>query len=365
LYTAALEGTRVLRALILSNRRGEASRRDEARFGSFASALALGGIKAVHRFVDTVGELDSCLGSERPDIVFSAAYSVAPDIDVAGRLEGLSVPFVGSSPEALRLVLSKAALKDRWRERGIPTPEYFSVARPGAALDGALARASRFPYIVKPAREGNSRGIGPGSVVFCESELRDKVVSLIALYGEVLVESYLGDDPGMREFTVAMLGPGRGGLYLPAEIRLERAAGLGKAPRVVTTADKDSGAARALPVEEPLLRAELSSLAERACAAAGVRDYARCDIIRSRGTCYAIEINGEPMVPDPWFEACAAGAGLDPDQYLLAIFFAALARLERAGGRGEVLRASIARPAMDAMGAALPPDIRRRLSASE
>jgi D-alanine-D-alanine ligase-like ATP-grasp enzyme len=347
-----------LRALILSNRRsGAASRRDEERFAAFASAVALGGIEAVHRLADTGEELDSRLEAERPDIVFSAAYFAGPSVDVAEILESRQIPFVGSSSEALRLVLSKAALKDRWTARAVPTPEYHR-ADGGADLDAALERAVNFPYIVKPAREGNSRGIDSGSVVFRRSELRDKVVSLIALYGEVLVESYLGGDPDMREFTVAMLGSGKESLYMPAEIRLERGSGPALKPRVVTTGDKDSGAARAVPVDEPDIRAELASLAARACAAAGVRDYARCDIIRARGKSYAIEINGEPMVPDPWFEACASGAGLDSSQYLLAIFFAALSRLERAGWKGE------GRRAIEAMRTALPPEIRRRLSAS-
>jgi D-alanine-D-alanine ligase len=324
-----------VRALILSNRRIEraAFLRDEARFGAFAKALALVGIRAVHRPVDSVEELDSCLKAEDPDIVFSASYFVAPRIDVGEYLERRCVPFVGSSSEALRLVLSKAGLKDRWREVGVPTPDYYRASG-GSTLDAALAHAANFPYIVKPASEGNSRGIDASSVVFSKEELRGKMVSLIASYGEVLVEKYLGDDPGMREFTVAALGSGKASLFMPAEIRLERGAAPEGRPRVVTTRDKDSGAARALPVEEPGLGAELAALAGRACAAASVRDYARCDIIRSRGSCYAIEINGEPTVPDPWFEACASGAGLDEEQYLIAIFFAALCRLERAGWKG-------------------------------
>lgn len=351
-----------MRALILSNRRSEraASLRDEARFAAFVKALALGGIKAVHCLVDSVDELDSCLAAEDPDIVFSASYFVDSSIDMSECLERRCMPFVGSSPEALRLMLSKAGLKDRWRKAGVPTPEYYRASGGGTSVDAALAQAVNFPYIVKPANEGNSRGIDASSVVFSREELRGKAVSLIASYGEVLVERYLGDDPGMREFTVAALGAGRASLFMPAEIRFAGGAEPEGRPRVVTTGDKDSGAARAFPVEEPGLRAELSLLAARACAAAGVRDYARCDIIRSRGSCYAIEINGEPMVPDPWFEACASGAGLGEGRYLIAIFFAALCRLERAGWKGAGWKGADRIPS-GAMRVALPRSVYRGL----
>jgi hypothetical protein len=40
----------------------------------------------------------------------------------------------------------------------------------------------------------------------------------------------------------------------------------------------------------------------------------------------AIEINGQPMIPDKWFEVCCRGAGLDKDQYLNAIFLAGIVR---------------------------------------
>jgi hypothetical protein len=46
---------------------------------------------------------------------------------------------------------------------------------------------------------------------------------------------------------------------------------------------------------------------------------------------FAIEINGQPMVPDRWFEACASCADLGPDNYPVAIVLAAVARLQREG----------------------------------
>ncbi|MBP6086934.1 MAG: hypothetical protein KA449_01865, partial [Pelolinea sp.] len=60
-------------------------------------------------------------------------------------------------------------------------------------------------------------------------------------------------------------------------------------------------------------------------------DYARLDVMHVNGKFYAIEINGQPMIPDKWFEACAQGVGLNKTQYLNAIFFAGIQRNIHAG----------------------------------
>jgi len=81
-----------------------------------------------------------------------------------------------------------------------------------------------------------------------------------------------------------------------------------------------------VPVNDPILRCELIAFASQAFLSAGVQDYARCDILAAEGRYYAIEINGQPMLPDKWFDACAAGAGLTQAAYLQAILNSALNR---------------------------------------
>ena len=88
--------------------------------------------------------------------------------------------------------------------------------------------------------------------------------------------------------------------------------------------------------------------------AAGARDYARCDVILEGGVLEAIELNGQPMVPDSWFEACAADAGLDAAQYLRAIVFAGMARVSREG------QAFVGMPAQ--LAASLPAAVMKRLA---
>jgi D-alanine-D-alanine ligase-like ATP-grasp enzyme len=158
--------------------------------------------------------------------------------------------------------------------------------------------------------------------------LRRKVEETVEHFEYALVERFLGDDPALREFTVALIGSGPSTLVMPAEILLS----VPKRTRVITTADKDGHRTEARQVEESSLREGVARLAKKAFAAAGVRDYSRCDILLAGGELYAIEINGQPMVPDPWFEACAEGAGLDGDAYLGAIFLAAILRIDRETG---------------------------------
>jgi len=76
---------------------------------------------------------------------------------------------------------------------------------------------------------------------------------------------------------------------------------------------------------------ELCELTIRAFHVAEVRDYSRLDVIYAGGKFYAIEINGQPMVTDKWFEACARGVGLDEAQSLNAIFLSGIARNLREG----------------------------------
>jgi D-alanine-D-alanine ligase-like ATP-grasp enzyme len=104
-----------------------------------------------------------------------------------------------------------------------------------------------------------------------------------------------------------MIGNGDQMILMPCEIVFKAP----KALRVITTRDKDKHHTQAIPVDDLELCEELWEMAIQAFRVAGVRDYSRFDVIYAGGKFYAIEINGQPMVPDMWFEACARGVGLD------------------------------------------------------
>jgi len=163
--------------------------------------------------------------------------------------------------------------------------------------------------------------------VYSEDRLVTKAKALLKFYNQILVERYLGAAPDFREYTIALIGNGQRSLLLPARIKLK----VMHKPRIVTTQDKDRHNTFAIPMRKPEIRDRLVAFGRQAFASVGVRDYARLDVMYANGKFYAIEINGQPMIPDKWFEACAQGVGLNTAQYINAIFFAGLQRNIHAG----------------------------------
>ena len=301
---------------------------DRARFSKILSTLDNDGIIGKLLPVKEKQQLLIALQDEQPDIVFSASYYVEDEFNekrnIHTVLETLQIPYIGSAPEVLELVLSKSDLKKKWQTDHVNTPGYFLVNKGDSLkifIDNQIAHTN-YPFILKPDREGNSRGLNESSIVFDQMELASKLTALFESYDTVMVERYLGLLPGMKEFTVAMIGNGDQKLLMPARIVLKNK----KKIRIVTTQDKETHNTKAIPVEDDEIKERIIALAEKAFTSAGVRDYSRCDIILAEGNLFAIEINGQPMIPDKWFESCAEFAGFTGTQYINAIILAGIVR---------------------------------------
>jgi D-alanine-D-alanine ligase len=318
----------MMKALVLSCPKEARVNEDRERFSRMVSALNQGGMLGKHYFIQSRDQLREVLLAEHPDIVFSADYYVkqksGEKLNIHALFEELRIPYIGSTPDVLELVLSKSDLKRKWQKNGVSTPQ-FSVIRKGrgglAGLE-TLLQAPAFPYIIKPDREGNSRGLDESSIVFDEPSLVAKVNELLKIFDSVLVEKYLGTALDIKEFTVALIGNGAHELLMPAQIVLKKKKNI----RIVTTKDKDNHNTLALPVTDRELRKKLVRFSQKAFETAGVRDYSRCDLIMANGNLYAIEINGQPMIPDKWFESCAMAADMHGSQYINAIFIAGIER---------------------------------------
>ncbi|MGB4572530.1 MAG: hypothetical protein WBH97_06870 [Rectinemataceae bacterium] len=315
-----------------------ASRSARERFQKFVGALSTAGLAAQHCEVSDIAGMEETLLLLAPDLVFSVPDHLPLSTAEAGSslrggtggrtanvhsvLESMEIPYIGSSPDTIDLVLSKADLKDRWLAFGVATPPFVRLAEGEGmkALEGRKLPA--FPIIVKPAREGNSRGIFDDSVVFDIESLASAVERIAGSHGELIAEQYVGISSDFREFTVSMMGSGEAMVVMPAELVFAQP----KRLRVITNEDKEESRTRAIPITDGFLHAAVVSFAKRAFRVAGVRDYARCDMALACGNLTAIEVNGQPMVPDSWFESCAKHRGLDENQYLAAIAFAAMER---------------------------------------
>ena len=305
---------------------------DRERVAGLVEALSSCGIDCTGAIESKPAKIADILGRASPDFAFCTAFRAADDSGRAIHLQDLcaraGVSWIGSQAETLELALSKSRMKERWRAEGVATPDWFTIPRLADGSLGDVQRieaASSFPYIVKPDAEGNSRGIDADSVVRTPLELYARTRSVAEAYGSALVESFLGN-AGAREFTASMIGNGEKAIVSAVEI-VKPAGG----EWVVTNDAKDGHRTRVEPIADRKLRGKVERFAHRAFMAAGARDYARCDIILEGDRPSAIELNGQPMVPDRWFEACAAGAGLDAGQYLRAIIFAGMARILEEG----------------------------------
>jgi D-alanine-D-alanine ligase-like ATP-grasp enzyme len=296
----------------------------KARYERMARALGRAGFSFALRAVGAGESAAAAYEEEKPCLVFLSFYGR----EACEALARTGAPMVGSSPEALELVLSKSALKRVWGNRGVESPSSFTVRRTRTGVIAGrrlVAGAKDFPYIVKPDRENENRGIHARSIAFDADALAASIDAALEDYDELIVEHFIGG-ASSREFTAAMIGSGEGALILSAEILLKDRRPI----RVVTREDRLRGLAEALPVSGEEGR-RLEEFASRAFQASGAADYARCDIIEEGGRLYALEVNGQPRMPDPWFEACAKGGGLDADQYVAAIALASLSRNAKAG----------------------------------
>ncbi len=323
----------MLKALIINRTRPGRELIDRKRFKKMIETLKKGGIDARYHTLETKQSLIALLESEQPDLVYCANYYV---IDEDGRpinahtlIDERGICRVGSAVDALELVLSKSALKQRWVRDHIATPRFFVLRQEKGQVTGlkTALNAADYPYILKPDREGNSRGLDRSSIVFDAESLQSKAQALLTQYKQVMVEKFLGEASDLREYTVAMIGSGEQRLLMPAEIRLK----IHKRLRIVTTADKDQHQTQAVPVKDAALFKKLSSFASKAFASAGICDYARLDVLIANAELYAIEINGLPMIPDKWFEACTKSIRMQGDQYLNAIFLSSIIRSREEG----------------------------------
>jgi D-alanine-D-alanine ligase len=319
--------------LVVSRRDGndESSERDAKRCRAMAEDLGAGGFIAKHVEVADMGELRGAIDRLRPDMAFCSFFRFegADDRYLRDACIAAGVAWVGSPNDAMELALSKPKMKAHWRLCGIPTPEWLNVWKnPDGSMGGIerLESATDFPYIVKPANEGNSRGIDEGSIVRSPVELFARAVLIAEEYGEALVERFVSGGDGSREFTVAMIGNGSDAIVCPVEIDKP-----GSAFGVISEDDKEYHATRARRIESEGLRAKVKRLASKMFLSAGVRDYARGDILLHEGTLHAIEINGQPNVPDPWFAACSREAGMGGPQYVNAIALASISGNARTG----------------------------------
>lgn len=221
-----------------------------------------------------------------------------------GLLECAGIPYTGSGILASALGMDKLRTKQVWQSLGLPTPRH-AVLR-SAADCRAAATELGFPLIVKPAHEGSSIGMAKVSSV---DDLIEAWQAARGFDSQVLVEQWIQGP----EFTVAVLRDQvlpPIGLGTPHSFYDYDAKYLASDTQYLIPCGLDAAK-----------EAELRNLSVRACAAVGVRGWARVDVMQDgEGRFWLLEVNTVPGMTDHSLVPMAAqAAGLDFQQLVLAI----------------------------------------------
>lgn len=287
--------------------------------------------------------------AERPDIVFNLAeglWGASREGQIPAMLELLRIPYTGSDPTTLAICLDKSRTKEILGWHGVPTAawhrvdsieEIANLVSDNGAGPPPGKTLLKLPLIVKPLREGSSKGIRNTAVVRNQHELRCEIARVLSVYQQpAIIEEYL---PG-REFTVAMIGNEEDLEFLPVvEIRLDRLpAGVNpiysyEAKWVWDTCEHPIDIFECPAELSPDLRGEIESACLRSWRALRIRDWARFDVrLDAAGCPHIVEVNPIPGIqPLPEQNSCfpkaARAAGLSYQALVNRTLDVAAARL--------------------------------------
>jgi D-alanine-D-alanine ligase len=239
---------------------------------------------------------------DKIDIVFNIAEGLngeSRESFIPAICELLGLPYTGSGPLTLALTLDKARTKEILKYHKIPTPKFqvFSDSKE------RLNKNMKFPLIVKPLREGSSKGIKDNALVNNEKELRNRIQESIRAYDQpAIVEEFIA----CREFTVGIMGNENPRLLPIVEIKFDNLPGhINKFDSYEAKWIYDNPESNHDPLICPAkLTKKLEQKIKKACLDAykvlNCRDWCRIDLRVRNGIPYILELNALPgVIPDP------------------------------------------------------------------
>src|SRR5437588_11610149 len=116
--------------------------------------------------VDVASDLVQRLTNAKPDVAFIAVHGRdGEDGTIQELLEVMGIAYTGSGVSACIHAADKVLAKHAMRNRGIPTPDFYSFSETAFEALGAaqalpaIEERLRFPIVVKPAGQGSALGI--------------------------------------------------------------------------------------------------------------------------------------------------------------------------------------------------------------
>jgi len=263
--------------------------------------------------IDVGADLVDRLTEAAPEVAFIALHGRdGEDGTVQELLEAMGIPYTGSGVSACIRAADKVLTKHAMRDRGIPTPDFYSFSDAAFQALGAaqalpaVEQRLKFPIVVKPATQGSALGIKfartsadlPQALVAAFSYDR-KVLLERHVEGRDLAVSVLDEDGAARALPIVEAVPQHEDFY-DFESRYE----IGRT-KFVCPADLDQGVA-----------ARASEIALAVYALLGCRGFGRVDLmLDSAGQeLYVLEADPIPGLTETSLlpqAADAAGIGFD------------------------------------------------------
>lgn len=230
-------------------------------------------------------------------------------------LENRGIPYTGEGVLGSRLAFDKIASKERFRERGIPTPDWEIVT-------GGEKPLMPVPLVVKAPREGSSVGV---YVVKAAGELEAALQDAAQYDQRLLIEEFVRG----LELTVGVLGD----RALPI-VQIQPKEGFYDFKNKYPFLEGNAGGSAEHLCPAPLDSALTERIQELALAAHRALDlevYSRVDfLLNEDGRPFVIEINTIPgMTETSLLPEAAAAAGLSYTALCARIVQLSLARPRR------------------------------------
>ncbi len=134
------------------------------------------------------------------DIVFNSLHGgIGEDGTVQALMDILGIPYTGSGPLGSSIAMNKLYSKEAFQRASINTPDYVEgTGRSSSLLAERVSKRLSYPVVVKPVREGSSRGV---EMADDEEELLVKIDRIRSEYGRLFLEQYVDG----REVTAGVL----------------------------------------------------------------------------------------------------------------------------------------------------------------
>lgn len=194
-------------------------------------------------------------------------------------LEKMGLPYTGAGVVTSRLAFDKAASKERFLEKGVPTPRSELVKA------GSLPKMAP-PLVAKPPREGSSVGV---HIVKDASDLEEAMLDASKYGEEILVEEFVEG----RELTVGIVG---GEVFPVVQIIPPGDGWYDMSTKYPWLSGQEGGSQYLCPA--PLTEDETRVVQQAALAAhesLGIEIYSRVDVLlNSSGDPYVLEANTIP-----------------------------------------------------------------------